>query len=97
MPLSRIFGPILFAMVAWAGVGLPAHAQADLDDCIEGLRATSYATYDLAIHYCSAVIREGRIPAEGLGDAVAAGLLARGSSPRTHLPGANPSGMLGAS
>ena len=40
-------------------------------------------------------IRTRRRPAEGLGDAVAAGLLAYGSSPRTHLPGANPSGMLG--
>ena len=44
--------------------------------------------------FAARAVLSGR-PAEGLGDAVAAGLLAYGSSPRTHLPGANPSGMLG--
>ncbi len=45
----------------------PAIAQdPDYGDCIKGVQALRYQTYDLAIHYCSKVIREGRIPVEAM-------------------------------
>ena len=56
--------PAIVAICTVAAAAAPALAQADLDNCVAGLRATQYATYDLAIHYCSRVIRDGRIPAE---------------------------------
>ena len=54
------------ALAAFAAV--PASAQVvldrDLDDCVRGVQALQYQSYDLAIHYCSRVIRDGRIPEE---------------------------------
>ncbi len=52
--------PLLLA----AGI---AHGQvaAELDKCVRGATAAQlYGTYDLAIHHCSQVIREGRVPEE---------------------------------
>ena len=48
-------------------LAVPAGAQVldrDLDDCVRGVQALQYQSYDLAIHYCSKVIRDGRIPDE---------------------------------
>ena len=64
MRFRRVTGNAALWAILAAASPAPAVAQGDLDNCVAGLRATEHATYDLAIHYCSRVIREGRIPAE---------------------------------
>jgi hypothetical protein len=57
-------------LVLAAPVLLPAPAARaqvipELEDCVRGaVAAQRYGTFDLAIHYCSRVIREGRVPEE---------------------------------
>ncbi len=65
--MARIVLSLVSIAAAVLVAASPARAQvtAELDDCARGaVAAQRYGTYDLAIHFCSRLIRNGRIPPE---------------------------------
>jgi len=60
----RIVVAAFLMLVGWTAAAR-AQVAAELDACVRAASAAQlYGTYDLAIHHCSKVIRDGRVPEE---------------------------------
>lgn len=67
LPGAAVSKVLIVALAVVLSVPISARAQiaAELDDCVRAAAGVQlFGTYDYAIHHCSKVIRDGRVPEE---------------------------------